>query len=206
VPAPLLALAFLLSSALAWQTPRLDPTGSLSASALALYPWIVLAGVPRAARPVGPGPAGWRTLALESTCVLPPLVLALRIEHWQAADGGLPWLATASGWILVVALAAIAEAARCSRRLRGWHALAWFVLLGAALIPAVLGWGDARLSSSPRFDALRSLSPFAWIHGRVANRSAVEVPLVALALLLVLVVLFGAAARRDPAVPARESA
>ncbi len=152
------------------------PLEPSSCTALVLYPWLVLAGLPRRSRVERPALALQGDLAL----LLPFLALALRVdasvpEEWAR---GAPARA-AIGAILFVVLslgASIASSGSAAARARAWHGSLWLVVvLCLPLALAVASWGAS--GGAAPWTALSRASPLQWIHEQCgAGTDAPDLP------------------------------
>lgn len=128
-------------------------------AALALLPWIALAGMPRDASRAAAGPLA---RALAWPCLaLPPCALAAALDA-RAGRTGLA--ALLAGGLLLVLLSALAAAAAGRARAYGWLWLAWVPGAAALLVAlrfAPLAGGEA--APAPAWLAwLARAHPLAW--------------------------------------------
>ena len=160
--------ALLLAGALLWKD-----SGALrgsSCQALVAYPWLFLAGLPRATRAAKP----LDDLAFDCALLLPLLALARRIDTGSAAplactsllDCSLPVL----GLFALLHLGA-GLASRGGARAQHAHGCAWlgFVVL-VPLALAMWSWGEGQRSSSMALCS--QASALGWIHARVAGEAS----------------------------------
>lgn len=166
VPALILAgaLSFAPFALAAASGGTLAPRGA-SWLALALLPWLALAGLPRA--PARPGfrasRAAW---LLPVALALPPAALGWTADA-AAAGAASRATTTALALLLVVGLwSAAAEAARPSGPARNAYGLAWLVLVpGTALLATGLGWASrtAPREGAPSWLGLvERVGPLVW--------------------------------------------
>ncbi len=173
--------------------PWLKPLEGVSWTALALLPWLALAGWPRAA---GPAP-GWGAALVPWAASVPAFVLCARLDQAAGAPSASLALLLGHGLGLGFLLAAGAEAARrrgaaAARR----HGRVWLLLMAAApLLAVALDWAGRPGAGEPPawVSGTASLSPLVWCselarEGRLIAGAEVTAPVWPwLAVVLVLV-------------------
>ena len=153
---------------------------------LVLYPWLVLAGLPRRS----PVQAPWHALIHELALLGPPLALAVRLDWKSGASVSSVVEVALTGALLMALLSLGANLASRAGVSRTLHGFVWFS--GVLVLPlacAVLEWGEPRTWLA----RLARVSPLGWIHGRTLFDPPAGFPWAALASCLVLLWLGGIA-------------
>jgi hypothetical protein len=155
---------------------------------LVLYPWLVLAGLPRRS----PVEAPWRALVHELALLAPPLALAARLDRSGGTTTAAVMEVATAGVLLVAILSSSASLASAAAFSRAVHGGLWFVaVLVLPLACAVLGWGEPRATHACA--SLSSASPLGWIHARATSAASPPWPALALSLVLLTVAWFTSA-------------
>ncbi len=157
---------------------------------LALYPWLVLAGLPRRS----PVQVPWRALIPELALLLPTLVMALRLDSKTGADTSAGMEVAITGAVMVALLSLGASLASRAGISRTVHGFLWFAgVLALPLACAVLEWGEPRTWLA----GLARVSPLGWIHERTLDHGPAGFPWAPLAACVALVWLGGIARERE---------